>query len=339
MEVTSGSAVLTSPRYSSSPSTAQPLFQHVTLPSQPGQPPFSAYWLCRGLSATPLNPAHADLVIYHLHGGGYVGGHPATFYPDFMFIAEVLKARGVSVCILSLEYTWAPYATFPVQLEQAVRGWEYLVSELGVDAGKVCVFGESAGGHLAVALLTRLALMKQDQDRDQAQDKSGLGGDAGVSRLEKPALAMLMSPWIDLLSQNPRASDRTDFLPRGMLHDTLLLRDTPSHILHLYTNFASSIPARGSWKDILPAKTWMSAGGDEFFVRDIVDFYEQAKGQGADVVLEVEQGRGHVWQAIESVINGEQKRFLRGQGVEGLNAGLTRMAVWLAERVGARKQG
>lgn len=322
LESTTGSAVLTSTRYR--PIRSQ-LFQHITLPSQPGQPTFSAYWLCRGLepSAAPLDPTKADVVIYKLHGGAYIFGQPATFFPGFMFMAEVLKARGLNVCILSLEYTWAPYATFPTQIEQAVRGYEYLVRGLGVNPERICVFGESAGGHLVLALLVRLRSM---------------------GRTDKPAVAMLMSPWVDLLSQNPHASDTSDFLSRATLDRAakMLLRDTPRRTFQLYTNFAERVAARGeSWKDILASKTWMSAGEDEFFLRDIVNFYEQAKKDGADVVLEVEKGGAHVWQGVESVTSGGQKKFLQsrpGSSVEGLNPGLTRIASWLADVIDARKQ-
>jgi acetyl esterase/lipase len=46
----------------------------------------------------------------------------------------------------------APEAKFPTQVQQAVAGYKYLLDQ-NIDARKIAVLGDSAGGHLALCLI------------------------------------------------------------------------------------------------------------------------------------------------------------------------------------------
>lgn len=51
------------------------------------------------------------------------------------------------------------------------------------------------------------------------------------------------------------------------------LRDLDASHREAFLNFSRRDARRGSWKDILPSSTWVSAGDDEAIsVPDIVDF-------------------------------------------------------------------
>lgn len=126
-----------------------------------------------------------------------MAGHSSDNVADLLFVAELLAMRNITVSIFTLDYTLAPRVRFPRQLEEAMAAYRYLVEELGIEVERLAVLGESAGGHLVLSLLTNLHLQ-------------ATGGAPSVPPkpplpLPKPAMALLMSPWIDLLNRDPRA--------------------------------------------------------------------------------------------------------------------------------------
>jgi acetyl esterase/lipase len=91
-------------------------------------------------------------VIVHVHGGGWRRGsrrHPlpglgADFY-------DRLAAQGFAVA--AIDYRLSGEARFPAPLEdvRAAIGWvEEHAGSYGLDAGRVFLWGDSAGGHLAL---------------------------------------------------------------------------------------------------------------------------------------------------------------------------------------------
>jgi triacylglycerol lipase len=95
--------------------------------------------------------------VYHIHGGGYVIGSAANQEP-----AHRLLAADLNCIIVSVDYRLAPETVFPGAVEDCYAGLAWTLThadELGVDAGRIGVAGESAGGGLAAAL----ALMARDR--------------------------------------------------------------------------------------------------------------------------------------------------------------------------------
>jgi acetyl esterase/lipase len=127
-----------------------------------------------GAGPKPANPAEAALrdlylprdggpapVIVHVHGGGWTRGsrrHPlpvlgADFY-------DGLAAQGFAVA--AIDYRLSGEARFPAPLDdvRAAIGWvgEHAAG-YGLDPGRVFLWGDSAGGHLALlAALTGAAV-------------------------------------------------------------------------------------------------------------------------------------------------------------------------------------
>lgn len=88
--------------------------------------------------------------IYHIHGGGYVGGAAAQLEPLHRNAAFDLRC-----VIVSVDYRLAPETRFPGGIEDCYAGlaWTFEnAAALGVDATRIGVMGESAGGGLAAAL-------------------------------------------------------------------------------------------------------------------------------------------------------------------------------------------
>ncbi|MFI5001727.1 MAG: alpha/beta hydrolase, partial [Reyranellales bacterium] len=80
--------------------------------------------------------------------------------------------------VLVIDYRLAPEHPFPAPVEDAAKAWRWLLQQ-GLDASRLAIAGDSAGGGLTIATLVNL--------RDQ---KLGL-----------PACAVAISPWVDLEGQ------------------------------------------------------------------------------------------------------------------------------------------
>jgi len=95
--------------------------------------------------------------IFHIHGGGYVGGCSEILEPMHRPLAMKLG------CVLtSVDYRLAPETPYPGGIEDcyAALGWVFEhAGELGIDPARIGIMGESAGGGLAAAL----ALLARDR--------------------------------------------------------------------------------------------------------------------------------------------------------------------------------
>jgi acetyl esterase len=95
----------------------------------------------------------APLLVW-LHGGGWVIGDLDTADAT----ARALANRSGAV-VVSVDYRLAPEHPFPAGLEDALAALTWSVENaelLGVDASRVAVGGDSAGGNLAAALCQRV---------------------------------------------------------------------------------------------------------------------------------------------------------------------------------------
>lgn len=105
----------------------------------------------RGLGAAPCD---APALLY-LHGGGWVIGAPET-HED---ICRTL-ANDAGAVVVAPDYRLAPEHPFPAAIEDcaATLAWmEEQATALGINANRILVAGDSAGGNLAavIALLAR----------------------------------------------------------------------------------------------------------------------------------------------------------------------------------------
>jgi acetyl esterase len=101
-----------------------------------------------------LYAARADApALLYLHGGGWVAGSVETVDRLCRRIAD---RSGCAV--LSVDYRLAPEHPFPAPIEDAETALAWLRREgagLGVDARRVAIGGDSAGGHLATVVARR----------------------------------------------------------------------------------------------------------------------------------------------------------------------------------------
>jgi acetyl esterase len=96
-------------------------------------------------------------VILYLHGGGWILGSWITH--------DLLTRRlaiGADAAVAFVEYTRAPEAKYPVQLEQCYAAAQWITGQgagSGFDSTRIAVAGDSAGGNMA----TVLALMAKQR--------------------------------------------------------------------------------------------------------------------------------------------------------------------------------
>ena len=125
----------------------------------------------------------SDRVILHAHGGAFVATKLEHYIPFCAGLARYVPAR-----FLIYEYSLAPEARFPTQIDETVAVFEALLAS-GAPASQVAFAGDSCGGGIAVASLCKL--------RDQGRPL--------------PAGYIGLTPWFDLEQQGRSAQE-----PRGI---------------------------------------------------------------------------------------------------------------------------
>lgn len=237
-------------------------------------------------------------------------------------VAEIAAERGITLSCFGLRYSYAPEQKYPKQLEQAVEGYKFLLHGEGILPERIGVLGDSAGGHLALCLLTSLP---------------GLG-------LPKPDRGVfLMSPWLDLrCSIRPSVvrnkykdfidRDRLAVLGENIFSSTEELEKCP------HRDFTEPLTGELHWTDILPKRVWMSAGANEILLDEIVEFKGLLERKGVHVELDIKEGGIHVWQGMEDVM--DAGLYLKIEAGEKLPEGLLKGCTNVAEAVleGVQKQ-
>jgi acetyl esterase/lipase len=100
--------------------------------------------------------------VYYIHGGGMQT--LSCFYGNYRAWGRMIAAQGVAVAMVDFRNAVTPssapeVAPYPAGLHDCVSGLRWVVNnaaELGIDAGRVIVSGESGGGNLTLATGMRL---------------------------------------------------------------------------------------------------------------------------------------------------------------------------------------
>ncbi|MET7695880.1 alpha/beta hydrolase [Streptomyces sp. NPDC005483] len=112
----------------------------------------------RLLIARPPGLPDGAPVVYHLHGGGMIGGTCRTGVPG------ILRewAAPLGLVVISADYRLAPEHPYPAGVEDCYAGLVWVArhaAEVGGDPERIVVAGGSAGGGLAASV----ALMARDR--------------------------------------------------------------------------------------------------------------------------------------------------------------------------------
>ncbi|KAJ6139232.1 hypothetical protein N7471_005718 [Penicillium samsonianum] len=119
-------------------------------------------------------------VVLNFHGGSYIIGDGRT--SSCQFLANSLLDHTPVSHVFSVQYRLAcnPNGRFPAQLQDAISAYSYLLHTLHIPASRIVFSGDSAGGHLVLALLRYIS----DYGEKQI--------------LPPPICSWLFSPWCDI---------------------------------------------------------------------------------------------------------------------------------------------
>jgi len=153
------------PTHTLSPAEARSLYRERRTFTQPSPPEVAA---ARDLRAAgpagdiplrlyrPLGSAAADVlpVLVYLHGGGFVIGDLDT---HDTLCREL--ANGSGCAVVAVDYRMGPECRFPAAVDDCVAATRWVhanAAEFKLDAGRMAVGGDSAGGNLAAVVALAL---------------------------------------------------------------------------------------------------------------------------------------------------------------------------------------
>ncbi|KAK5114112.1 hypothetical protein LTR62_002681 [Meristemomyces frigidus] len=264
--------------------------------------------LTSGLKVHRLGAEDAEHTILFFHGGGYnlgAGAGHLIWLHDL--VEDLSKQKSVNVVLPS--YTLAPQGQYPLQLQQATEVLQWLVSTKGKSPSKIIIAGDSAGGNLALALISHI-----------------LHPHPSVPKLElkEPlAAALLISPWVTFVPDDEcvRRNQRSDLV-------------TPVAAKRWSSNFMGSTPTDNYTQPLDADSTWFSGldniakdvliygGGGEILIDSIKSFAHKLQQAHPRVEVVVQPRVGHDDVILDKVF-----------GYEGRTEGTRVMEDWVEKRM------
>jgi len=98
----------------------------------------------------PLNSREKLPAVVYFHGGGWVMGNKMT---HDLLVRKI--AIGANIAVFFVNYTPAPDAKYPTQLEEGYAALEYIYkngSKYNIDPSRLAVAGDSVGGNMAAVM-------------------------------------------------------------------------------------------------------------------------------------------------------------------------------------------
>jgi epsilon-lactone hydrolase len=232
--------------------------------------------------------ARKGAAILHLHGGWFNWGTASAFRN---FVGHIARSARVDAFIP--DYRLAPEHPFPAALEDAEASYRGLI-----DRGlKIVLTGDSAGGNLALSLLS-IANAK--------------AGSAGIV----PRGAVVLSPVTDLALTGESFETRAEA-------DPYFIRSQVASLVRSYPGESDprnplASPLYGDLAGLPPVR--VHVGDDEVLLDDSRRYVERAVAAGVDARLDVWMGMPH--------------GFVNGVGnLHAANQALRAIGAFLSERL------
>jgi acetyl esterase/lipase len=206
-----------------------------------------------------------DRAILFFHGGGFQMGSVETHRALAAVIAD-----GAGCRVFSVNYRLAPEHRFPAPVEDALAAWHWLAAA-GLDARRIALAGDSAGGGLALSLMLAL------KGRGRAL----------------PAAAALMSPWTDMEASGASYETRAAADP---FHQRATIRALARTYLGRGGDPRDPLasPIMGDLTGLPPLL--IQVGERETVLDDSRVLAERASAAGVEAKLEIWPGMFHVFQ-------------------------------------------
>jgi len=242
----------------------------------------------------------ADRVVLFLHGGGFASGSAVS--------RRALAAKitlHAKVDSFSIDYRQSPEYRYPAHLDDCVMAFVWLLKQ-GYAPGNVCVFGESAGATLALALPLYL--------RDHHLPLPG-----GVCAFSPLAdMASGYDSWVTRANQDAMIGESFDASETQARLEAYRKNGNPLRPLYCDDSEAACpyvSPARGDFHGF--PRLMLQVGVEERLYDDSIDVATKARAAGVDVVLHEWEGLGHVFALFDcpetELVCAEIGRFARGE--------------------------
>lgn len=218
----------------------------------------------------------AGRVILYLHGGAFVGEAHHTHQALLAKLCRRAAARGLYVV-----YRLAPEHPYPAAADDCLSAYRHLLG-LGLEAGRIVIVGDSAGGNLALSTAMRL--------RDLGEPL--------------PAALVLLSPALD-------ATLSGDSMHRNDGQDPMFRRVSLERLAEGYVTREQCLdpyvsPLFGSVDGLPP--TLVLVGSSELLLDDALRWAARAR----DVTVQVWHDMPHVWPALHGLAESEQAVAVAG---------------------------
>jgi acetyl esterase/lipase len=240
-------------------------------------------WWCRPADAVK------DAAILYFHGGGYVVGTAQAYQH---LVGQIATRTRVAAFVP--DYRLAPESPYPAAVEDAQAAYQGLVAQ---DLTKIALAGDSAGGGLALILLSWAT----------AKARAGSG--------PIPKGAAVISAWTDLAMTGESMTTRAEADPLSTPASLAALarlylgdRDARDPLASpLYGNLAGLPPVR------------MHVGEDDVLLDDSVRYGERLEQAGGTIQVHTWQGMIHVFPSNVALLTAAKEaldnigEFLRWQ--------------------------
>jgi acetyl esterase len=216
-------------------------------------------YIFRPESVPENNPA-----LLWIHGGGYIMG-------DANDLLAPLLAEQVGCTVISVDYRIAPEHPFPAGPEDCYEALLWVhenAAELGIDAGRIAIGGQSAGGGIAASV----SLMNRDRNGP------------------KLALQYLLYPMLDNLHDTPSGHiDDHVVWDRQISIDAweMYLNGTPGLDASPYASASRATDLSG----LPPA--FLTVGEQDLFRDECIEYAQRLMSANVPTQIEVYPGMNH----------------------------------------------
>lgn len=211
-----------------------------------------AYWFNQDLTSQKH-------IVIHLHGGMFALGSINSYRAMISHLS-----KNLNLPVIYIEYSLAPEKPYPVAINEIVKVYNELRKKY--PGYKFSITGDSAGGALAIELVYKTI----------------------EEKVPAPGCVVLISPWVDLKTQNP------SYVTKQAVDPILSKKTLRDHaVLYNPKNIKQADPSELKFKSFPPI--FVLVGSDEVLLDDAKNFYTYIKPVQKKAKLKEFEGQKHVW--------------------------------------------
>jgi acetyl esterase/lipase len=192
--------------------------------------------------------------VYDLAGGGYALDGDSNHLSFYHNLQEDLAIAGKSVALLFIAYSLTPSQNYPTPIREGLEALNYVLEEKHRSPSEIILGGDSAGGAIALAIVSHLSHPSPDLPHMRLNGKL--------------KAVVIMAPWISFRSdwQSFKRNEFKDFINSIISKEwtALYKSDKPTN----YYMEAAEAPAIW-WKGTMVEQILCTAGGDEILLDSI----------------------------------------------------------------------